>query len=194
MKGRKGMMGIGTLIIFIAIILVAAVASMVLIQTSGSLQQRSLKTGKQTEKAISTGVTVTAIDATNGNDSKLDVIEMTCRLRSGSSPVKLSNTLITMDTQYVFQRLNYGGTDTQANTTHYNVTYLQKGAAWLPGYIGDGDVVKIAWNISKTGGQSEGLGEDEEVRIYIIPRRGQSTYISFITPEIIKKERIVLYP
>jgi len=62
----KGMMGIGALIIFIAIILIAAIAASVLITTGGSLQQKALITGSQTEEAIASGIeamTVVASDA-----------------------------------------------------------------------------------------------------------------------------------
>ncbi len=53
---KKGEMGVGTLIIFIAILLVAAVAAGVLLQTAGSLQEKSLSTGQQARSQISTHV------------------------------------------------------------------------------------------------------------------------------------------
>ena len=66
MKGikNKGEMGVGTLIIFIAVILVAAVAAAVLISTAGSLQQRALVTGGQAEQGVSTGAEAVSVMAT----------------------------------------------------------------------------------------------------------------------------------
>ena len=58
---KKAVMGIGTLIIFIATILVAAVAAAVLISTSNVLQQRSLLVGQEARKAITDGIEVVSI-------------------------------------------------------------------------------------------------------------------------------------
>ncbi|MBD3260593.1 MAG: flagellin, partial [Candidatus Altiarchaeales archaeon] len=57
----KGLMGVGTLIVFIAVILVAAVAATVLISFSSSLQQKSLDTGSQAEEGVATGAEVISV-------------------------------------------------------------------------------------------------------------------------------------
>ena len=48
-KNDLGAIGIGAMIIFIALILVAAVASTIIIKTAEELQQRAQKTGDDTQ-------------------------------------------------------------------------------------------------------------------------------------------------
>ena len=108
---KKAEMGIGTLIIFIALLLVAAVAAGVLIQTAGSLQERALTTGDQAKGQISTNVRVMEVSATDGSDGTLEHVEEIMKLSPGSDAIKLEQTLLTMNTFDRTATLTYKGTD-----------------------------------------------------------------------------------
>jgi len=85
-------MGIGTLIIFIATILVAAVAAGVLISTSGILQQRALITGQEARKKITNSVEIISILAHgNKTDESLNYYEVLARLDAGSDPIQMKS-------------------------------------------------------------------------------------------------------
>jgi flagellin FlaB len=83
-------MGIDTLIIFIAGILVAAVAAAVLISTSNVLQQRSLLVGQEARKAITDAIEVVSILAASDSTTEtFNNYEILVRLSPGSDPLQM---------------------------------------------------------------------------------------------------------
>ena len=60
--------GIGAMIVFIALILVAAVAAAVIIQTAEKLQQNAQTTGEDTTDMMASKITVKSVVITNTND------------------------------------------------------------------------------------------------------------------------------
>ncbi|SFM95624.1 archaellin/type IV pilin N-terminal domain-containing protein, partial [Methanolobus profundi] len=99
-KNTRAQVGIGTLIIFIAMVLVAAVAAAVLIQTSGTLQQKAQSTGKQATQEVSSNLMVKTIEgvraknsATNMSDT-IDLLKLKVGLNVGSSPVDVNQVVV----------------------------------------------------------------------------------------------------
>ena len=85
-NNESGSIGIGAMIVFIALILVAAVASTVIIKTAEELQDRAEKTGDDTRDQISGKLLITdvyvATDA--GDDGDIDTMAVIAKLASGS--------------------------------------------------------------------------------------------------------------
>jgi len=94
-RNSHAMVGIGTLIIFIAMVLVAAVASSVIIQTSESLQQRAQAVGKQTIRQVSSGMEIVDVTGyTNADKTRIEYIAISIKPRAGSYDIDLNETLM----------------------------------------------------------------------------------------------------
>jgi flagellin-like protein len=182
---NKGETGIGTLIIFIAIVLVAAIAASVLLGTAGSLQQKALTTGKQTQQEVSSGVEPILVAATDGSTGTVLNFEILLKLSAGSDPLSLNDTTITFDTKNISQTMTRGST---GNTTNFNLTYSKMGPDYLPDYLTVGDVVKLYFN------SSYAIGQSQNVKIKVIPKRGVIVPIEFVTPDVMSTIRVNLYP
>ena len=93
-----GVIGIGTLIVFIAMVLVAAVAASVIIQTSESLQNRAYAVSKQTIRDVSSGMKIIdLIGYTNTAKTKIEYLAISVSPRAGSYDIDLNETLVYLE-------------------------------------------------------------------------------------------------
>lgn len=105
---RKAQFGLTTLIIFIAMIVTAAVAAGVIIYTTQQLQQTALQTGAQAQQRVSTGLEVDRVfgiqyNVNTGNlDNNLQAISAIApvvRLMAGSPPINLQQVEFLLTTE-----------------------------------------------------------------------------------------------
>jgi flagellin FlaB len=185
---NKGETGIGTLIIFIAIVLVAAIAASVLLGTAGSLQQKALTTGKQTQQEVASGIQVISVSATNGQGGTVQFFEVLCKLSAGSDPLALNDTMLNFDTKNSTQQLTYNLTAAGASTTTFGASWVKTGPDYLNNYLTVGDIVRL--NFTSTNA----IGQSQTVKIKLIPKRGVIVPIEFVTPDVISTMRVSLYP
>ena len=101
-KNTGAQVGIGTLIIFIAMVLVAAVAAAVLIQTSGTLQQKAQSTGKQATQEVSSNLIVKNIEGVRAKNSAtdmsstIDLLKLKVGLNVGSASVDVNQVVVSI--------------------------------------------------------------------------------------------------
>jgi len=179
--------GIGTLIIFIAVVLVAAIAASVLLGTAGSLQQKALTTGKQTQQEVSSGIQVITLTAQDGTDGSIESFEMLAKLSAGSDPLALNDTVIAFDTKNTSQTLKYQTGDATSGED-FLASYVKEGPDHLAGYLTVGDVVKLSFNSTNP------IGQSQTVKTRIIPKHGVIVPVDFVTPDVISTQRVSLYP
>jgi len=120
--------GIGTLIVFIAIVLVAGIAASVLVQTSTVLEMQALKTGSNTVLETSTGLKVEAVSGYN-TSGEIDKILVEITLLAGSSPIDLSQTVFEISDGNSKQVLRY-------ENSFVNMTDVN-GDLFTNGFFGD---------------------------------------------------------
>jgi flagellin FlaB len=185
----KGETGIGTLIIFIAIVLVAAIAASVLLGTAGSLQQKALTTGKQTQQEVASGIQVIQVTAQNGMDGTVENFELLVKLSAGSDPLAINDTTITFDTKNTSQTLVFENvTASVVSGSDFIATYVKTGPDYLVNYLTVGDILKIQFNSTNS------ISQSQTVKIKLVPKRGVIVPIEFVTPDVISTMRVTLYP
>src|SRR6056297_2076594 len=109
-EDERGQVGIGTLIVFIAMVLVAAIAAGVLINTAGFLQSKGAATGEEASAQVSNRIDVVSAygNVSEKSDSELvDYVNLTVRQAAGADNINLSKSTI----QWI-------GPDTARTLTH----------------------------------------------------------------------------
>ncbi|MFO7678318.1 MAG: archaellin/type IV pilin N-terminal domain-containing protein [Thermoplasmatota archaeon] len=207
-KNNNASMGIGSLIIFIAMILVAGVTASVLIQTMNSLEQQAMRTGIETMRDISSGLKVTQVSGYS-NGTSITQLAIFVTPIAASNNLDLSNSYISLSDTSNSVVLAYNGTLFSNNASNglfgtlnaSNLTSNTFGAIVIRDIdgsisstnpiINNGDLVVILINTSKC---FSGIDARTEVFGTVTPEFGMSGIIRFTTPNSITSSIIELQP
>ncbi len=208
-----GAIGIGAMIVLIAMILVAGVAASVLVSTSNTLQSQAMKTGSQTTREVSSGLKVTSVLAYvyEASESEpydnITCLAITVEAKPGSGRIDLNNTYILLSDGTKKALLTYKYNDSECfdgslrgnlfnTTTAVNWTNLSSDKFAI-GVLIDADTSTSRYNpVINRGDKAvlyvltntsatfgERIGTRVEIFGRIIPEVGAPGVISFTSPK-----------
>lgn len=207
---KKGMMGIGTMIIFIAMVLVAAVAASVLIQTSQVLQERAYKVGTETIQEVSGGLEIDKIVGyANANKTYIEYMAMVMSLTAGAPYIALQNVVVTLhiDNLTVLsydENITAGkvGTDgafhtldhSQLNASNFGIIVIHDADNSITGTSGMnfGDTAFVVVNLTAAT-HSVGVGPRQDIWGNILPEIGMDAVYFMRTPAVFENRIIQMY-
>ncbi len=215
----EAMVGIGTLIVFIAMVLIAAVAASVLITTSENLQSRAKTVGTATIREVSAGLAIEDITGyTNPEKTVIEYLALTVRPRAGSKDIDLSLctlsilydnlTILTLNTSLV-QVVNIDNTSVFQTpiSSGSNYTILENLTTHKFGVIAihdpdesvtrtngmnPGDRIIVIVNLSTIITNDGGLPTRQTISGSFIPEIGIPAQFDTITPAVFSKRIVSL--
>ena len=177
-KDKRAEMGVGTMIIFIAMVLVAAVAASVLISTANKVREQAQNTGDQAINNVASGFVVQDVTGTvNAGNTSITDLTIQMRLQAGSPMMNMDLVSIQFVSGSVNNMLAFADTAAGAAAgTLYGAAHTGS-APWTGTnhVVQQGDMVTI----TITGLT---LGYSAAATVKIVPAYGSSTLISFVTP------------
>ena len=212
----RASVGIGTLIVFIAMVLVAAVAATVVIQTSEVLQNRAYAVGKQTIREVSTGLKIVDMTGyTNADKTKIEYLAISVSPRAGSYDIDLNETLVyveydeltTLSLDYANASDDGGGTvaesasssgvfhtlnHTMLDSTNFGAIAIRDSDNSITNNFGMGtsDLGMIIINLTAVFSDTGGLATGEEFYGKLVPEVG-SAGIFFVSAPNAFEHRVV---
>ncbi|MCX2818428.1 flagellin [Haladaptatus sp. F3-133] len=167
-EDSKGQVGIGTLIVFIAMVLVAAIAAAVLVNTAGFLQSQAEQTGQEATAQVSDRVQSVSANGTVTGSSTIDDLKVVVSKSPGAGNVNLANATILFD----------GPTETQTLTvSSADVGTITDAGGTSPVLSDDSDRFVLTVN------EPEVLEPGEEAQLTLISESGAESTVYLTAPE-----------
>lgn len=169
-RSDKAEVGVGTLIVFIAMVLVAAVAAAVIIGTSGTLQQRAMSTGKEATQEVTSNLKVVDVYGTrNNSSSNLYWIKIQVQLPAGGQKLPLDDLIIRYTDGTIVRHYSFSTAPT------YTLNWIR--GLGSGNVIDTGDLVEITFDT-----QNAELVPRSPFSVQMIPATGNPVELDLKTP------------
>ncbi|MEF8891991.1 MAG: archaellin/type IV pilin N-terminal domain-containing protein [Haloferacaceae archaeon] len=179
---ERGQVGIGTLIVFIALVLVAAVAAGVLINTAGELQSRASDTGDDAQAQVSNQIDVVSATADDSDtDDVVETVTLVVKKSPGSDPIDLSESTIEYTSSSNSETLTQGGS---LSGTVFTTSAVAGGGSDTVLENTD-QRIEITIDVEAIDGGSGGLSEGASAELKIVDQSGATTTYGINVPDVL---------
>ncbi|MFB6299586.1 MAG: archaellin/type IV pilin N-terminal domain-containing protein [Halobacteriales archaeon] len=185
----RGQVGIGTLIVFIAMVLVAAIAAGVLINTAGFLQTKSAETGEKSSQQVTNRIQVVSVSG-NATGDFVDYINVTVKKGPGSENINLGNTTVSYLGPDNSQTLTYSG-NAKADATTFGVEVIRDTDGSSTVLNSGDDRFKVNIDVDEINSGDSGLEESENAELEFVTRSGAKTLYQFQVPTALEGSSVV---
>ena len=188
----RGQVGIGTLIVFIAMVLVAAIAAGVLINTAGLLQSQAEATGQETSEQVSDRLQVTTVtgaaefvenddlpEELNETDRITD-INLTVLRAPGAGDINLENAIIEVFANGQSATLTNG-----SDTGEFEVSMVN-GDEDSNTLSDSGDRAILEFNLEEDVDANATLGTGDSIQLQVTTSSGATTFVEKRAPSSIE--------
>lgn len=197
-NGDRGQVGIGTLIVFISMVLVAAIAAGVLINTAGFLQSSSEATGQEASDSTSNRVQIVSVTGESfTSDNDIGVVRITVKAGPGAGNIDLHTATV----QWVgpsgsYYQLAAGGASGNPDG-RFGISTVQDNDGSQPVLNDAQDRFTLTLDMGSddsVGGQTFGqeLPEGESATIRITTASGATTTRKIVAPPTVSDESSVV--
>jgi len=184
-EDERGQVGIGTLIVFIAMVLVAAIAAGVLINTAGFLQSKGAATGEEASAQVSNRINVVSAYG-NVNSEEVDYANLTVRQAAGADNINLSKSTIQWIGPNTATTLTHSDGVVSGLGEEFNTTSIKGNNDNV--LVEQSDRVKI---VIRPAGIDSNLAAGDEVQLTITTQYGSKTTYWANVPESLKDKNAV---
>jgi flagellin-like protein len=184
-SNKRGQVGIGTLIVFIALILVAAVAAAVLVQTAGFLQGDAEATSEDARDEVSNQIDVITASGNITSDS-VEFVNLTVKKSPGSENLDLSEATVQYTSDDTAKTLVHNSSTGGDSFATADITGTTSGEVLTESE----DRAKIQLDLSAIENTS-GLAEGEEATLEIIDQSGAGTVKVINVPPTVGDKQVV---
>ncbi|MDL0122642.1 MULTISPECIES: archaellin/type IV pilin N-terminal domain-containing protein [Halobacterium] len=184
-EDERGQVGIGTLIVFIAMVLVAAIAAGVLINTAGYLQSKGSATGEEASAQVSNRINIVSAYG-NVNSEKVDYVNLTVRQAAGADNINLTKSTIQWIGPDRATTLTYSSNSPSSLGENFTTESIKGNNADV--LVEQSDRIKV---IMYASGVSSTLSSGEEVQLTVTTQYGSKTTYWANVPESLKDKNAV---